>query len=238
MSGAARIVEQIAEGLISAEVGLVEEQALRGLDMLDETEIHVHVADALSASGRGVLREVPYPTPPHPRAARSLRERCDLVLTPRPGQHLADAVERAARLEHRSATLFASIEGGAPQDDGVIEPSEAIWLELKTTGQFVCRDGVGGPNQSYSVEVVRGVAADLRKLASDAAIERSIALLILFASDETVARHDVDRAGHSMLDRGLPLGALEVVSLKIADRIGNRCCCVAGFECARNLLSG
>ncbi|MBX3366838.1 MAG: hypothetical protein KF912_05930 [Phycisphaeraceae bacterium] len=238
MSDAARIVEQIADGLISAEIALAEEQALRGLDMLDETEIHVHIADSLAAYGWGVLREVAYPTPPHPRARRSLRERCDLVLTPSPGQHIIDAVERAARLEKQSATLFASIEDTAHHDDGEIDPSVAIWLELKTTGEFVCRDGIGGPNQSYSSEVVRGPATDLRKLASDATIERAIATLILFASDETVARHDIDRAAHSMLDRGLPLGSLEVATLKIADRIGNRCCCVTGFACARNLLNG
>ncbi|MBX3317254.1 MAG: hypothetical protein KF902_10385 [Phycisphaeraceae bacterium] len=238
MSDAARIVEQIAEGLISAEIALAEEQALRGLDMLDEAEIHVHVADSLAASGWGVLREVPYPTPPHPRAARSIRERCDLVLTPRSGQQLIDAVERAAWQEKRSATLFAAIDDTAHHDDGAIDPSEAIWLELKTTGEFVCRDGIGGPNQSYSSELVRGPAADLRKLAADATIERGIAMLILFASDEAVARHDIDRAGHSMLDRGLPLGAVEVATLRIADRIGNRCCCIAGFACARNLLNG
>lgn len=225
----ARVVEAIASGIESAERALRDEQAVRGLDMLHELRLHTVVAQALEADGWGVLHEAPYPTPPSVRARRSERDRCDFVLTPRPGQRLRDAVELARHEDERRATLFAAIADGAAGDECGIDPQDAVWIELKTTGQFTCRDGIGGPNLSYSGDLIRGPGLDIRKLGSDPAIAHGVAVLAMFATDERVARHDLTEAAHRMLDTGACFATREVAVLPITDRIGNSVCAIAGF---------
>jgi hypothetical protein len=229
MALVAQVLQAIASGIERVESELNAEQAVRGLDMLDELRLHALIAGALETSAWGVLREVPYPTPPSRRARRSERDRCDLVLTPRSGQRIRDAVEIARLEDARAATLFALVASPSDENGGSIDPNEAIWIELKTTGQFTCRDGVGGPNHSYASDLVRGPSTDIRKLAADPAIQHGIAVLVMFTPSERIARHDLTAAAHRMLDCGVPLLTYEFVSIPILDRIGNRVCVVAGF---------
>lgn len=232
MERVARVVDAIASGVERAERELRAEQAVRGLDMLDELQLHTVVARSLEASGRGVLREAPYPTPPSRTARRSERDRCDFVLTPRPGQRLRDAVELARLEDERRATLFAEAGADAADDDCAADPCDAIWIEFKTTGQFTCRDGVGGPNLSYGSELIRGLGLDIRKLGSDPVIVDGVAVVALFATDERVARHDLAEAAHRMLNAGVRFVAIEVAAVRIANRIGNSVCAIAGFGTA------
>lgn len=229
----ARRIAEIGAGAIArAERELAAEQAVRGLDALDEREVQEIFADGFERDGWGVVREAPYPTPPSRRAHRALRDRCDLVLLEDPGSRLSDAVEVAMREDERSATLFAEI-AGAEAEVAATDPREAAWIEMKTLGQFTCRDGVPGPNRTYASDLVRGPAADARKLASDPMIERGWIVIVLFAAEEAVGRHDAGVAAHRMLDVGAPISSPAIECTPIADRIGNGVCVVCVFGVRR-----
>lgn len=58
--------QAVAETLSAHARALDDEQAVRGLDALDELAFHPLLAEALGADGRVCLREVPYPSQPHP----------------------------------------------------------------------------------------------------------------------------------------------------------------------------
>ncbi len=238
MSLCARIVEQIAKGLARTEHSLRLEQAVVGLDMLDELRLQRIVASALGEAGWGVLREVPYPTPPRRNAIRSERHRCDFVLTPEPAQRVLDAVEAARIMDEMRATLFADLAPSPCAGRSVVDPRDATWIELKTTGQFTCRDGVGGPNRAFSSELVRGPAIDIRKLAADARIERGLAIVIFFATDGQTARHGFFEAVHRILNAGVPVVSTEFSLLPIADRIGNSVCAIAGMGLRHQQATG
>ncbi len=229
MAPVAQILQAIASVLERVEAELKAEQAVRGLDMLDELRLHRLIAGGLESSAWGVLREVPYPTPPSRRARRSERDRCDLVLTPRSGQCIRDEVDIARQEDARAATLFARVAPCPEEHGATIDPREAIWIEVKTTGQFTCRDGVGGPNRSYASDLITGPSTDVRKLAADPGIQQGVAVLVMFTPSERSARHDLTAAAHRMLDCGVPLLTYELVAIPILDRIGNSVCVVAGF---------
>lgn len=230
MSLCARIVDHIARGIERAESSLRTEQAVVGLDMLDERALQALVTSSLAEGGWGVHREVPYPTPPRINSTRAERDRCDIVLTPEPGQQIADAVESARMEAELRATLFANVGPRGSDEGSVVQPSDAIWIELKTTGQFTCRDGIGGPNHAYSSELVRGPLTDARKLVADSMIHVSVMVVVLFAADEASARHDVTMAVHRMLDAGSLVVSTEVDVVPIADRIGNSVCAIVGIR--------
>ncbi|MFG0286252.1 MAG: hypothetical protein ACF8R7_17710 [Phycisphaerales bacterium JB039] len=214
----------LASHLARVEADLACQQAVRGLDALDELDLHPVIAAGLEAVGCGVLREVRYPGPVGRRARRSERERCDLVLTPGPGQRLADPVEALREQDRMEGTLFAQI--GAGPDEGVA-PQDALWLEVKTLGQFAFRDGTPGPNPSYASELVGGPARDIGKLARDGRIESAAVVIVLFCADEAVARHDIAAAAMRWLDKDLPFAEPLLDGLPIQDRIGNGWCAVA-----------
>src|SRR5690606_38954816 len=123
-----------------AEADLAAQQAVRGLDALDEVHLHRILAAAVESVGCGVLREVPYPGEAAGRPSRgrrprrSERERCDLVLTPLPGQPLADPVEALVERDRVEATLFAQLaDEPAPiplGEPAPCSPEDALWLEI------------------------------------------------------------------------------------------------------------
>jgi hypothetical protein len=220
---------------------LAAQQAVRGLDALDEIDLHPFLAAAVQAVGYGVLREVPYPgdapagasrrgCPPR-RPRRSERERCDLVLTPLPGQRLADPVEALIERDRAEATLFAHLAGepvtAAPGASPPVAPEDALWLEVKTLGQYCFREGVPGPNPSYAGELVGGPARDIAKLARDPQITTAAAMVVLFCESEQVARHDLAEAANRWLDRDLPIAGPIIDGLPMQDRIGNAWCAAA-----------
>ena len=215
---------------------LAAQQAVRGLDALDERDLHRLLAAAAETVGYGVLLEVPYPgasrsgRPPR-RPRRSERERCDLVLTPLPGQRLADPVEALMERDKAEATLFAHLAeepvAAAPGAPPPVAPEDTLWLEVKTLGQYCFREGVPGPNPSYAGELVGGPARDIAKLARDPQIITAAAMVVLFCESEQVARHDLAEAANRWLDRDLPIADPIIDGLPIQDRIGNAWCAVA-----------
>ena len=224
MRNLALLAQAITSYLGRVEADLAHQQAVRGLDALDEIDLHPVLAAGLEAVGCGVLREAQYPGPPGRRARKSERERCDLVVTPRPGQRLADPVEALKEQDRIAQTLFAHLGAGPAEG---IAPEEAIWLEVKTLGQFAFRDGTPGPNSSYASELVNGPAADIRKLSSDGRIESAGVVIVLFCAEQAVARNDLAAAAMRWLDRDLPIAEPVLDGLRIQDRIGNAWCAVA-----------
>ncbi|MBC7772745.1 MAG: hypothetical protein H7210_09650 [Pyrinomonadaceae bacterium] len=185
------------------------------------------------------------------------RERCDLVVLERTGMTLADshAIEKNSRKvkAELAGTLFeqllpvtpvkpASLDALAgecqawtarssnPGETAQAKPEEALWVEIKVLGQYEFADGVPVPNGAYASRLVRGVVSDLAKLATDVSISHSAVLLILFAADEEVARHDVFQAWHRCLDRDLPIASPMLRVVPISDRIGNTVCVLTAFS--------
>jgi len=184
------------------------------------------------------------------------RERCDLVVLERGGMTLADShrTEKRSRKarEELKGTLFeqveekpvrvgesgvsASGEGALIGDEsgqrtgGEASPEDALWVEMKVVGQYEYADGVPVPNGSYASRLVRGVVSDLAKLATDESIKHSASLLVVFAADEEIARHDVFQAWHRCLDRDLPIASPMLRVVPISDRIGNKVCVLTAFS--------
>jgi hypothetical protein len=123
------ILHAVQDGLRSREAELREEQAVAGLDSLDELALHPLVAASLEATPFGVLREQVYPSEwqskrgsakrpsselidqrtgevvSEPLPERRDRYRCDIVLTPERRQRLVDplVITQRARREQASA---------------------------------------------------------------------------------------------------------------------------------------
>lgn len=241
------LVEPVIAALSRREAELREEQAVRGIDALDELGLHPLVAAALAETGRGVLREQAYPHEWTRKAAVRVdtstgevlpesrqRQRCDLVLTEHAGQRLNDSLHRAkARRQAREAvkgTLFEALGGAEALCDaqvdraGLVEPEEAFWLEVKVVAQFCFNAGVLGPNRAYASELVRGPIADVTKLAADRRVQHAGVLVVLFTADEATAKNDLGVLLHKCLDKGLPITSPATRSTGVVDRIGNRVC--------------
>jgi hypothetical protein len=246
MFAAGLILETAALALENAQARLALEQAVYGLDALDEVALHpiLSAGFAESPQGFGVLREVAYPAQwktkvsadltPDPRLPLPRdRERCDLVLLERPGLTLADplSLTKSAIASQRAArgTLFESLQAESDPEiaaaPDTVGPGDVFWLELKAVSQFALTSGILGPNAAYGAQLVGGVTRDAAKLARDAMIEHAGVLLVLFAADEATADHDVAEMLHRCLDRSLPIGAPESRVFPITDRMGNTVCC-------------
>ena len=97
-----QIADFMAESVMAENLRLRAEDAVAGVDALDETALHPVIASYFSRCGLGVLREHHFPTPKRARPRNSERERCDLVLTHDPAGVLIDPVE-VDRREHELA---------------------------------------------------------------------------------------------------------------------------------------
>lgn len=228
------VLDLCARALKAREDLLRREQAVYGLDALDEINVHEILAASIASDGMGVLREQPFPGKPGSRAKRTARERCDLVLTHEPGLVLRDPV--AATLE-RDALVGSLFESAALPPTPGVDPAEAFWLEIKAVGQFCFRAGVPTANSAYSSEITAAIRDDLLKLSAE--IERRAAddehppmsgmthaglLLVLFTADEATATHDSVAAMHRAIDLGARLREHASSAFPILDRIGNACC--------------
>ncbi len=238
--------EHIADALASAleqrERELRDEHAVYGLDALVEVDVHPLLVAGLARAGYGVLREQAYPhewrgkrrsggrsdLPEHRD-----RRRCDLVLTPQPGQVLDDALvnerRRMREIEETRGSLFEGLAAGLagpPQDPRRVPPEEAFWLEVKTVQQFCVTSGVPGPNGAYASELTRNPVKDLAKLVADERVCHAGVCVVLCAADEATARHDLAVLAHRCLDRNLPITSPEIRVHRMQDRIGNGVCAV------------
>ncbi len=184
------------------------EQSPRGLDALDELALHPLIAEGLRRAGFGVHPEQRYPGH-RARPRRSEGDRCDLVLTPAPQDHLLDPLA--------SDTLFG---------DRGVHPADACWIEIKAAHQHALIDGAIAPGP-WSSQLLTAATADVRKLARDPMIVSAGALLVLFAEDARLAEHDLFAWLHRCLDKALPVASPLLTWFPISDRLGNRCCMTA-----------
>jgi hypothetical protein len=236
------IVAQTAHSLRVREQQLVTEQAVHGIDALSEVDLHSLLAAGFDQSAVGVLREQPYPAQWRKKKPRrgvlpiqSERQRCDLVLTARPGELITDALTQARDVQadriQAAGTLFEPLAASRPAPALIgIDPADAYWLEIKLVGQFCFSAGVPGPNTAYSSELVRGVRTDLAKLAADPDILHAGLLLILFTIDEATANNDLIAVVHRCLDRDIALRSPLRESFSVSDRIGNTLCSLCLLE--------
>jgi hypothetical protein len=128
-----QIADAISDALRAHDAGLRDEQAVYGLDALDELKLHAIIAQGLATANFGVLREQPFPHEwtrkqssrairtshiAHPTSDIPLpiprdRMRCDLVLTPQPNQSLSDSLTeektRRAEAKELEGTLFEAL---------------------------------------------------------------------------------------------------------------------------------
>jgi hypothetical protein len=216
----------LGAGLAAAERAIAAEQAVHGLDALDEISLHPILARGIREAGFAVFRETPYPGQPTTLPKESQRQRCDLVIAPAATTGIADIVRVGKGLRLAKGTLFAEVaERTAAPPAGSLPPEDALWVEVKTIGQYTYVDGFAGPNRSYASQF-NTCMADVRKLASGRSIVYAALALVLFNESAAVAEHDLTAFMHKCLDRDLPVAELHRESLPIADRIGNGACTV------------
>lgn len=200
-----QILDAVADGFEAVARQHDLEQAVYGIDALDELGLHPLIRNALLNADFGVWPEQRFPSDrgkkPSRRRRKSEGQRCDIVLTRHPDQPLVDP--------EAEATLFA------PPDSLSLEA--AFWLEIKTVSQYTTE----GPFAHYGKELLNPVARDIRKLASDRLIFNSALLLVLFNESEETAQHDIAAWEKRSLQKGYPVGAPIVRSFPITDRLGN-----------------
>lgn len=201
----AEIADSIAAGLSRRSLADRREQAVRGLDSLNELQLHAVLESILVEAGFGVQREQRYPVA-RGRRRRSEGERCDFVLTP-PGCPLTK--------EEAVATLFAPAHTTAA--------SQALWLEVKVVAQFTEEGG----NRSYASELQHPVRRDAVKLAREEAIEHAALLLVLFTDHPRTAQHDLEVWEKRSEERGVSIRGRYLRHVDVLDRLGNSCCTIA-----------
>ncbi len=207
MWSTADIADAIEAGLKRCADEADLEQAVYGIDALDELGLHPLIERALQDHGFGVLREQRYPDDRH-KTRRSEGQRCDIVLTPN-GLPLRDPLIKG--------TLF--------DDAPAADPDEAYWLEVKSVSQFE----TSGPFPRYASELLSPVVKDIKKVWSDGIIRHGGLLLVLFTINQEVAEHDLATWHTRCLDKGYPVGTPAVRGFELNDRIGNGWCAIALF---------
>jgi hypothetical protein len=206
------IVEAVERGLRTRAAELETEQAVYGIDCLDELALHPLIQQSLRAADYGVWPEQRYPCDRLPRRRKSEGKRCDVVLTPD---------DRPLQEPDAEATLFAT------EDAVVLEA--AYWLEIKTVAQFT----VDGPFARYSAELLQPVSHDIRKLAGDRLVFHAGLMLVLFTTDQRTADHDLAVWLTRCEQRGYPVADPIVRGFPITDRIGNGWTATALFPVRR-----
>lgn len=198
------VADHLGQVLQQAEAGLRLEQAVYGLDSLDELRLQSSLAAGL-ARHYEVAREVHYPSSAGNK--RTHRARCDLVLSPR---------SRPLKRDIDPATLFD------PPD--LCPPSEALWLEVKSAYQF--REG-GIRHGGYGIQWRNAIVEDLRKMEADPLITEAALVLVVFNESPEILNKDLDLFETVLIQKEVLAGFRQVRSIPILDRIGHRLCTVA-----------
>ena len=200
------VADAVLGVLAAREAALRLEQAVYGLDALDELGMQALLAEGLARGGRwSVAREVHYPS----SRGRKLtaRNRCDLVLTP---------AGRPLRLDSRPPSLFD------PPDQA--DPGEALWLEVKLAHQFA--EG-GRSHRGYGQQWRTGVVNDLLKMQAEEPLREAGLLLVVFTDGPGVLDKDLEHLEDTLAVREVLAGFRQVRSLPIVERNGHTLASVA-----------
>jgi hypothetical protein len=198
------VADHLGNALSDAEAALRLEQAVYGMDSLDEIKIQNLLAGRLGWHYE-VAREVHYPSS---RGAKSShRNRCDIVLSP---------WGHALRRDTAVPTLF--------DPPAQSQPNEALWLEVKVAWQF--REG-GVRHGGYGAQWRNNVVEDLRKMEADPLIEEAALVLVVFNESAEVLEKDLELFETVLMEKEVLAGFRLVRGVPILDRIGHRLCTVA-----------
>lgn len=182
------------------------EQAVRGIDSLDELPHHTLIHKILKESSFGLYLEQRYPADRKTRKKRSEGKRCDIVLTP-DGKPLEEP--------ESLATLFT------PKD--AISLTDAFWLEIKIVNQFTDM----GANQSYSSDLSQPLQNDIRKLTNDPDIKNAALLIVLYTENKLIAQHDLHIWEQRCIEKNVFINVPCLRFVEIGNRIGNAMCTLA-----------
>jgi hypothetical protein len=198
------LVDRLQGAVLAVEGELRAEQAVRGLDVMDEIALQGLIAQRLGAF-YSVAREVHYPS----TAGKKLthRQRCDVVLTP---------LGRELRLDRNPATLFD------PPD--LASPEEGLWVEVKVAYQF--REG-GVRHGGYGGQWRNAVVDDLRKMEAEPRILEAALVLIVFNESAEILEKDLELFEMVLAQKEVLAGYRLVRSVEILERIGHRLCTIA-----------
>lgn len=200
------LADAIAGTIAAREADLRLEQAVYGLDALDELPLQAIVADGLAAEW-SVEREVHYPS----TVGRKLthRPRCDLTLCPR---------DRPLRLDRSPPTLFDAPEFTPPED--------AFWLEVKRAAQFKMPDV---RHKGYGNQWRQAVVKDLQKMEAEPSIRRAALLVVVFTESLEVVEKDVQLFEDVLARKEVLAGFRQVRHVPIQDRIGHKLATIAAW---------
>ena len=198
------LADRLRDAIASAEAELRLEQAVYGLDRLDERRIQALLAERLTPWYE-VAREVHYPS----TRGRKLthRARCDLVLAPK-GSPL--------KLDSAEPTLFDPAK--------TCDPTDALWLEVKVAYQF--REG-GVRHMGYGTQWRQRVVDDLRKIEAEPLIHEAGLVLVVFNESQAVLDKDLELFEDVLARKEVLAGFRHVRSVPIVERIGHTLCTVA-----------
>jgi hypothetical protein len=175
------------------------EQAVYGVDSLDELPLQALVADEL-ASHYAIAREVHYPSSVGRK--RSHRARCDVVLMPH-GHTLAPEADQA--------DLFSPAHPCLPE--------EALWMEMKVAHQY---RSPGVRHGGYGGQWRGGVVEDLRKMEQDPRICHAALLLVVFCESSELLAKDLDLFENVLVQKEVLAGFRQVRQTTLWDRMGHR----------------
>jgi len=198
------LVERIGQLIQAAENELRLEQTVYGLDVRDELQLHLLLAERLRAHYE-VATEVHYPSTVGKKLTH--RQRCDMVLTP---------LGRALRLDSAPPSLFDPANPATPE--------EGLWLEVKVAYQF--REG-GTRHAGYGAQWRNALVDDLRKMEAEPRICEAGLLLVVFNESAAILEKDLELFETILAQKEILAGFRQVKSVEISDRIGHRLCTVA-----------
>lgn len=198
------LADQLGAIVARREADLRAEQAVYGLDVLDEKQLQTVLANGLTDFCE-VAREVHYPSSIGKKLTH--RQRCDLVLTTK---------GRPLKLDREAPMLFDPPNLSAPGD--------GLWLEVKVACQF--REG-GAPHGGYGNQWRDAVVDDLRKMETDPLIRDAGLALIVFNESQEVLAKDLELFESVLMCKEVLAGFRQVRTVAILDRIGHRVCSVA-----------
>ena len=192
------LVEIAAQTLRDRDLALREEQAVSGLDALDEVGLHPLLGEGFRGRGLGVHPEQVYAGVVQDRAIRRDRERCDLVLAHDPEARLIDPVTELVEIDRASGTLFepvadelAGLQHLVFEPDGAMLrlPVDILVADDASVEAYVARVDVGGGdpfdfrgtnwlgrNTRVSTAVSAQAFIDARRAASSAAKQEYLGL--------------------------------------------------------------